>query len=242
LKTNKKVIPHIPNGARIASADALAGIVQQALENPSRENWAKLLLFGYIALASPSVETINKTCQRQPSYATRIKSQIANYVRSDSIPNHQFAHPHARTVKKASSEESRTKAMSKRVSAKLSDMDIRGAIRALCSEDDVADCSADVIETLKTKHPPSPEDLQLPPPPDDNMQGYSPTEQEVTAALASFPPGSLAGLDGVRPAHLKEMMSLKAGEAGARFRSALTALVDKVLKEPFTKNPLYYEN
>ena len=53
--------------------------------------------------------------------------------------------------------------------------------------------------------------------------------QEVVAALGSFDTGSSAGLDGLRPAHLKDMTSRLAGEAGVRLVAALTKLVNLII-------------
>ena len=53
--------------------------------------------------------------------------------------------------------------------------------------------------------------------------------QEVVAALGSFGTGSSAGLDGLRPAHLKDMTSRLAGEAGVRLAAALTKLVNLII-------------
>ena len=115
------------------------------------------------------------------------------------------------------------------VAAKLSDGDVRGAIRLLASSDVIAQQSEEVVECLKRKHPSSPADLTLPPSPDETTQPNLVTEADVTAAIASFDTGSSAGLDGLRPAHLKDLTARSAGEAGVRLISALTGLVNTAL-------------
>ena len=116
------------------------------------------------------------------------------------------------------------------VSLKLSDGDVRGAIRLLASNDQIADHSDGVVESLKQKHPPAPPDLELPPAPDENRQPYMATEQDIMSAIASFDSGSSAGLDGLRPAHLKDLTSRSAGEARPRLVKALTRLVNLALR------------
>ena len=116
------------------------------------------------------------------------------------------------------------------VSLKLQDGDVRGAIRLLASADQIAQDTVDVTESLKAKHPPTPENLDLPPGPDEGIQPVFASEAEVSASIASFNPGASAGLDGLRPAHLKDLVGHSAGEAGARLIKALTQLVNLVLR------------
>ena len=82
---------------------------------------------------------------------------------------------------------------------------------------------------MRLKHPSAPEDLAWPPDPDDATQPYQVTKAEVEASIASFDNGSSAGLDGLRPAHLKDMTSRAAGVAGTRLIAALTAFMNLVL-------------
>ncbi|KAF0301453.1 Ubiquitin carboxyl-terminal hydrolase 37 [Amphibalanus amphitrite] len=60
-------------------------------------------------------------------------------------------------------------------------------------------------------------------------QPYFANEAEVRTTINSFDTGSSAGLDGLRPAHLKDLTSRSAGEAGVRLITALTALVNMAL-------------
>ncbi|KAF0306974.1 Retrotransposable element SLACS protein [Amphibalanus amphitrite] len=115
------------------------------------------------------------------------------------------------------------------VAAKIEDGDVRGAIRLLASKDQLAQSSQEIIDSLQLKHPPSPDDLALPAAPDESIQLCQVTEPEVAASIASFDTGSSAGLDGLRPAHLKDLTTRSTGEAGVRLISALTALVNLVL-------------
>ena len=91
---------------------------------------------------------------------------------------------------------------------------MRGAIRLLASTDQMAQDTVDVTERLKAKHPPSPEDVDLTPGPDDGIQPVFASKAEVSASIASFNPGASTGLDGLRPAHLQYLVGRSAGEAG----------------------------
>ena len=60
------------------------------------------------------------------------------------------------------------------------------------------------------------------------FDAVSVTEQDVTAAIRSFPAGSAAGPDGLRPQHLLDLISCK--EAGQELVSAITALTNLLLE------------
>ena len=118
-------------------------------------------------------------------------------------------------------------ALRKRVCAKLSDGDIKGALRLLTSGEEMVLPSASNVTALEAKHPAAPTDLDLPPCPDHELEEPADaTEADVMAAINGFNSGSSAGLDGLRPAHLKNLTGKSAGEAGARLVTALTALVN----------------
>ncbi|KAF0294133.1 hypothetical protein FJT64_008171 [Amphibalanus amphitrite] len=55
------------------------------------------------------------------------------------------------------------------------------------------------------------------------------SEADVMKAINSFPPSSSAGLDGIRPAHLRSLLTKHTAEAGARLLTALTALTNLAL-------------
>jgi hypothetical protein len=54
-------------------------------------------------------------------------------------------------------------------------------------------------------------------------------EEEVTRSIISFPPGSGAGPDGLRPQHLKDLISKSNGEEGSKLLTALTDLTNIIL-------------
>ena len=115
--------------------------------------------------------------------------------------------------------------------AKLSDGDVKGALRLLTSSNTIALPSDENIACLKTKHPDAPVDLDLPPGPDRELEPPAQvSEADITAAICGFNTGSSAGLDGLRPAHLKDLIGRSAGEAGVRLVTALTALVNQAIR------------
>ena len=97
--------------------------------------------------------------------------------------------------------------MSRRVASKLADGDTRGALRTLASDDSFASPTEEVISKMQEKHPQPPADLRDSPPPVENTAPLVATEAEIMKAIASFPPSSSAGLDGIRLAHLRSLLT-----------------------------------
>ena len=94
-----------------------------------------------------------------------------------------------------------------RVSAKLEEGDFRGAVRLASSDDTLVPINEATFEALKAKHPPSHPQTALPPV-NDNLQISIVTVEEIIQAIHSFPKSSAGGPDGLRPQHLKDMMSV----------------------------------
>ena len=128
-------------------------------------------------------------------------------------------------------EDERNLHLKKRVSAKFADGDVRGAVRELASSLGLAPNNEATTNSLKLQHPPAPVDLNLPAPPDDDYEGPTvATDDDIRRAVASFPPGSAGGLDGLRPGHLRALLGRESGEAGARLLSRLTEFTNMVLR------------
>ena len=81
---------------------------------------------------------------------------------------------------------------------------------------------------ITLKHPPAPGDLFEPPAPDPNCAHHC-DSAAVIRSLASFPPGTAAGLDGLRPDVLRELTSFSAREAGVSLSSDLARLMNVIL-------------
>ena len=114
-----------------------------------------------------------------------------------------------------------------KVSAKLEEADFKGAVRFACSEDTFAEPGDATYAALREKHLAPPLDSSIPPPP-TQAGGLNVSEPEIVKAILSFPCGSAGGPDGLRPQHLKDMVSPRGdGAAGNLVRSlaTFTALV-----------------
>jgi hypothetical protein len=107
---------------------------------------------------------------------------------------------------------------------KISDGDIRGAIRLLSSSDVFAANNSDTFAQLEGKHPPPSRTLNLPELPNENVDYLSVSEDNVFKVIISFPNASSAGLDGIRPQHLKNLIGKSSRDASQRLLSEITRL------------------
>lgn len=117
------------------------------------------------------------------------------------------------TSKKPSSKQT---SLSNRVEAKLADFDIRGAVRLINSTDSLAKNSTETFDRLVEKHPPPSRTLSFPSEPDESIRPLQVDPDMVESSIKSFANGSSAGCDGLLPQHLKDIISVSAGEAGQR--------------------------
>ena len=82
----------------------------------------------------------------------------------------------------------------KTVSAKLSDLDIRGAVRLLSSDAKLLSSTPETLEKLKKKHPEPHPDTVLPSPPEELEDPLICTREDVEQAIKSFRNGSWAAV------------------------------------------------
>ena len=115
------------------------------------------------------------------------------------------------------------------VSAKLSDLDIRGAVRLLSSDAKLLSSTPETLEKLKTKHPEPHPDTVLPPPPEELGDPLICTREEVQQAIKSFRNGSGGGPDGLLPQHLKDLTAEYLGETANSLVDALMDLLNNII-------------
>lgn len=80
-----------------------------------------------------------------------------------------------------------------------------------------------------------PRPLAVSPAPDSTASCLTVAAADISSAIVSFYNGSAAGLDGIRPEHLKELLSPAARDNGPRLLDSLTRLCNFLLKG--TLNP-----
>ena len=232
LREQTKIVRLIPKPARAAVASALSERIKGATSSSTPDTWWRLFSFAFIALRSPDRDN-NRNC----SLATRITRQVTeehNYTQADLDPKgERLSSSPGRSSQERRADSGRTsdieEDIARRVQAKCTDGDIGAALRTLTSDESLAQPTEDVISMLRLKHPPAPENENMPPPPCSTDTPLIVTEGQVRQSILSMPTGSAGGMDGIRPLHLRQLTSAETGEAGVRLLASLTALTNLVL-------------
>jgi hypothetical protein len=216
LKTSVRVLRHIPKGARSLAAEHLCNVISKCIETNETADWCALLTFAYSALKTPDA-------QGPGNLTTKVKSNI---VAAESMTNYLGTLDISMSVLEPTSP---VPSLVKTIESKVFEGDLRGAVRLLMSNDSVAPPGPETLESLQTKHPPPSRPLTFPQEPDRSTQPLTVKVEEVCQALGTFYNGSAAGLDGIRPAHLKELTSSSAGDNGQRLLECLVKLCNFLL-------------
>jgi hypothetical protein len=112
------------------------------------------------------------------------------------------------------------------VRSQLEDGNIKAAVRIICSDEMPAPNNRATLDALRRCHPSAPVDqCNLPNP--STYSALQITEDDIFKAIRSFPVGSSAGSDGLRPQHLLDL--IKCLEAGNTLVTAITKLINLLL-------------
>ena len=86
-----KVLRHIPKGARIQTAQALAEAIQNCVSQPSNiASWQKLFSFSSTALRVPQAAPISKKHNKKISLTTAVKQQVEAFSEGAQVYNFQL--------------------------------------------------------------------------------------------------------------------------------------------------------
>ena len=177
---------------------------------------------------------------RSSSLASVLNFQIRGAALSSPPPTRPTSHPKHKSHK----DRDPLEALATKVSAKIEEGNLRGAIRLICSEDVIADNSDETFASLQAKHPPPYAGSVIPPLKNmsELVDDLPVPVQGIAYAIRSFPCGSAGGPDGLTPQHLKDMTGAPAGEEGSVLLSALASFVHFVLKGDVLKEvrPLFF--
>ena len=221
LRDSCPVVKRIPKAARASVADSLSKAIDRALQQPSTESWTRFLSFAFVVLRAPGKTTRGS----RTSVATVIKKQVEEFDANSQCPPTALAKP-AKT-----SQDTADDSVARRVQSKCADGDVKAALRILTSSEEFIQPSTEVRDALLQKHPPPPADEAFPPAPNvSDTPALTVTEEQVQSAIKTMPPGSAAGLDGMRPMHLKQLISVEATEPGRRLLRSITNLVNLTLR------------
>ena len=110
--------------------------------------------------------------------------------------------------------------------AKLEDGNVKAAVRIISSDEKPAPDDAATLNSLRQRHPPAPADRREVPEL-STCAAVQVLETDVIKAIQSFPAGSSADPDGIRPQHLLDLITCT--EKGPALVTAITALTSLLL-------------
>ena len=218
--TNCRILKSIPRGSRAPCAQKLSLILNEIVQDNSRESaWERLICFGRRCLAQPKrgghrrslVTSVYQTIEREQEVST------------SSCPSRGVS------------------SLAKRVSAKLEDGDFKGAVRLVSSTEPVCKANVDSLKLLQEKHP-SPHPQSSFPLPHTQSPPPVMTITDVIKAVFSFPTGSASGPDGLRPQHLKDLVTHSLSEGSDSFLVSLTEFINLIIqgKVPQRARPFFF--
>ncbi|XP_035712509.1 uncharacterized protein LOC118437538 [Folsomia candida] len=237
LRQNCPTLKQCPKACRIPVAQVLKSIIDKCISENTPEAWHLLLTFPYITLQCDSKANI----KNGQSLNSKIRNNLSIFESLDKNTYQDYLI----TLSSKNSVHDKSKSIineiGPKVISKVSEGNIRGAIRLLTSDDIIAPNSSETLETLVEKHPPQPLDnftvLDEP-----NIPPFTTTVEQVISAIFSFPSGSAGGLDALRPQVLKDLVSQHTGDVGTQLLESLTKFCNFMLagKVPLDICPFIY--
>ena len=221
-----KTIKRLPKPSRECAARKFAAILGAVVDKNDHTSWLRLLRFSARCLRHPE-----RGGGRQ-SLASAVNRQLREEVDPPPTVSSSPA------MKRPCSDDLDAQ-LAARVSAKLGEGDFKGAVRLASSEDTLAPLNEATLEALKGKHPPPHPDSTIPSA-DQDPQHLTISEEDVAQAIRSFPKSSAGGPDGLRPQHLKDMLSDQI--SNHVLLPALASFVQLVLegRTPSSIRPLFF--
>lgn len=201
----------IPRAVRACVASALTDTVLRVVERNDLEAWEAFLAFAHVVLQMP------KKQPGGPSLPAIIRSNLAAFKQGQRFEYRVLNDPRRPCV----GSDAR---LAQRAALKLAEGDISGAARVLSSTDKFA-VGPDVLAKMLEKHPSAPDNLEYPSAPENTICALT-TRAAVLEAVRSFPNSSAAGPDGLRPRHLKDLLSPALGEVALCLADALARMAD----------------
>ena len=195
------------------------------------------------------MQVLHKT---KPSLATKVNRALNDYLTVGPQPQtaaRSSDKKKKKKEKKTSSDDLQN--LKARVSAKIEEGDVRGAVRLASSNDTLAPYDDETAAALRLLHPPRAASISSSdagPAIDQTNNSSTPpaaltlTEHDIVAAIKTFPAGSAGGLDGLRPQHLKDMTSPMTGDAGQQLVMSLTEFANLCLagRVPAAVRPVFF--
>ena len=224
-----KIYEHVPKASREAVANSLSTLLYKLCDDPYiPDHWIRLACFAPYVLAKP-----NRGGRRFNSNNFIVKKlktfndlDVINLMTSFESTRDNYSNKGTRRNWVSA------------VLDKIESGNLKSAVQILCSVEGLAENTDDTLERLKNVHPQTPMDRRVFPTAEQpDVQLLSP---QVLKAVKSFHNGSAAGLDGLRPQHLKDLISAPIQSEG--LLTAVTLFMNTVVKGicPPTLLPFFF--
>jgi len=187
------ILKQIPRGARPTSADSLIRLLSDIIGDPDDVTcWEKLINF-------PSRGF------KRPGRGGKSRDLTSLVIKQMRECNTEYLASNVKFIVSRPARQLTKEMIAKIASTKLEDGDIRGCIRLLSSDDSIVSPDLDTFNKLVLLHPMQNEDRR--PPPCTTVPALQTSPTSVRAAITSFPNGSAGGPDGLRPQHIKDLVT-----------------------------------
>jgi len=154
-----------------------------------------------------------------------MKSRINTYLESDSLPKPEVFPRHATSQLNNAHRDPATN-MKSLVNQNLSDFNIKGALQILSGDSSFVNPSKESLDTLQQKHPRPHLTLRYPLPQALPLHQHTSVKTKYRLQSLPSPMAPRAGPEGLRPQHLKDCISISAGDASTSLVTSLTELVN----------------
>lgn len=212
----------IQKSVRTVVCQELAKVTEFAAKNNNIFAWFRLLSFPHIVL-----NTIARTNTKDSRRINVIRHNLAVFSKLNDVPSLFNELLQLLSIDRPKKPESRSdKLLIKIAQRKIGEGDISGAVRVLCSQEGIADYNDGTINKLKAKHPA--EESIIAEEEIADLDNVETSNEEIVNAIKHFPVSSSGGIDGLRPRHLKDLISFSCGDAAEKLISASSKLVNVV--------------
>lgn len=226
LKQSCKIIKRIPKGARIMVATQYSKSIDKCVKQNTFSSWKELLTLPYKLLKLPPIDKKERNSNRT-SLVRVIKDNCLQFSAETNFNDNNSTDQMHHTLTRNNLKQNRN--LPKIIESKLADFDIKGAVNIISSNETVAPNNEETFAQLQKKHPTPRDDLVFPPAPDNSIKAIQVDQVKVQNGIQSFPAGSSGGIDGLRPQHMKDLISFSSGEAGQKCLSSITDLCNMLL-------------
>lgn len=212
----------IQTSVRTVVCQELAKVVENVVAKNDVLAWFRLLSFPLIVL-----NTVSKNCFKSNHGPNIIRHNLTVFSALIDIPSLFNELLNLLSIDLPKKKQSLTeKLIIKIAQRKIGEGDIGGAVRVLCSQEGMAEITPENIEKLRNKHPD--EDSVIEEENISNLEQFDTSSEQVINSIRHFPISSSGGIDGLRPRHLKDLISFSCGEVSSKLTSAVAKLVNIV--------------